>query len=619
MKCCQSQHSIRCTTRLGLLMNRFILSILFPFFLVQSQDRIVQKSYHFEIDHDDGYFEILSENQTSITIKTEKFSEYPLIVLGSPSYAPLSDFECEIDGKSISDDWFWYENRDYRDVFFSDFRYFILNIRNELKPGTEIIYRYVREYQSEAFLFPIVIPNLDHFKDFEIVFEHDEDYRIEFHPVFIYDNVIYNITRKTDETTFHIPLIDKFEELDYFPFNDMLGKIYIQIFYKGRSIIPDTPNGIANWYASHTDIEPMIDPEKIPIEIIEICRGKEKEQIIEILYDYVRENIRYEEDAREDHLFIPQNPETILYNRFGDCKDKSNLLAALAANWGIKLSLALISAKNVFVGNKLYISDFDHVICFWQNDRLGMFIDPTARFHSFGSIPDQLINKDALILDEKNAKLVKVEKAFKSSDLKVTFMLDPINLDSVRTNLIIRNDLMANLKNLFHEKKGIDRQNALSQFLSAFFYKISLYSFENISISADSLVLKALADFKRLLISTEKNIYIPQAIFFLPIKSLKERKEDDLPVYMRNRLKWESRLILTDSSYKFIGEPINHSENDKFGIITSLNNNTGMVYSLEYYNTNLKFSGFQKKEFLQFIDDIYKFKNKLLTLKRRSR
>lgn len=59
---------------------------------------------------------------------------------------------------------------------------------------------------------------------------------------------------------------------------------------------------------------------------------------------WVRRNIRYV-SAGEGHDFTPHRPATILANRYGDCKDTSQLLAVMLKEAGVPVSLVTIGAR----------------------------------------------------------------------------------------------------------------------------------------------------------------------------------------------------------------------------------------------------------------------------------
>jgi tetratricopeptide (TPR) repeat protein len=60
---------------------------------------------------------------------------------------------------------------------------------------------------------------------------------------------------------------------------------------------------------------------------------------------WMRRNIRYV-SAGESHDFTPHRPSEILANRYGDCKDTTQLLAVMMREAGIKVELATLGARD---------------------------------------------------------------------------------------------------------------------------------------------------------------------------------------------------------------------------------------------------------------------------------
>jgi transglutaminase-like putative cysteine protease len=91
--------------------------------------------------------------------------------------------------------------------------------------------------------------------------------------------------------------------------------------------------------------------------------GTPEEQALRAL-QYVQEQIRYTSIAIGPGSHRPTNPDTVLARRFGDCKDKSVLLAVLLNHMGIEATPALVhSRRGRMLGEVLPTPyAFDHVV-----------------------------------------------------------------------------------------------------------------------------------------------------------------------------------------------------------------------------------------------------------------
>lgn len=89
---------------------------------------------------------------------------------------------------------------------------------------------------------------------------------------------------------------------------------------------------------------------------------KDKEQEIKVLYEFVRNRIRYVRDIRS--VETVHTAERILQNKAGDCDDKSILLASLLESIGFKtrfVAVGFSSPKKSFFG-KIIASGYSHVL-----------------------------------------------------------------------------------------------------------------------------------------------------------------------------------------------------------------------------------------------------------------
>lgn len=115
-----------------------------------------------------------------------------------------------------------------------------------------------------------------------------------------------------------------------------------------------------------------------------------------VLYEWVARNIRYVAIYLGDGGFEPHDVDTILRNRYGDCKDHVVLLQALLAAVGIESSPALI---NLGAGEELspvpVTFPLNHVILYLPYQDL--YLDPTAQFAPYGVLPESVLNKPVVL------------------------------------------------------------------------------------------------------------------------------------------------------------------------------------------------------------------------------
>lgn len=119
---------------------------------------------------------------------------------------------------------------------------------------------------------------------------------------------------------------------------------------------------------------------------------------------YTQEQIRYLGLEFGENSHLPHSPATVLENRYGDCKDKSNLLVELLHKNGIDAYPALVSFDfgkgfESFLPSPLA---FDHVVVNAYIDGQQIWVDPT-RTHQAGELADRGLLEfgKGLVIDQR--------------------------------------------------------------------------------------------------------------------------------------------------------------------------------------------------------------------------
>lgn len=117
-----------------------------------------------------------------------------------------------------------------------------------------------------------------------------------------------------------------------------------------------------------------------------------------ILYNWVSANIRYVGIDVGASGFEPHYADDILANRYGDCKDHAVLLEALIRAVGIPSSPVLINTESSYQLPKLAGNFyFNHVITYVPE--FDLYLDSTAQFAEFGTLPPADMGKPTLITE----------------------------------------------------------------------------------------------------------------------------------------------------------------------------------------------------------------------------
>ena len=152
--------------------------------------------------------------------------------------------------------------------------------------------------------------------------------------------------------------------------------------------------GEAYQVRAHAKAAPTPAVTKLAQEIV----GKESDQLKQarMLYNWVSHNLRYVGVYVGAGGFVPHDAQSILDNRYGDCKDHVVILESLLRAVGIESSPALVNSGDSYLLHKLPLtSPFNHVITYLPKYKL--FLDSTNDFAPFGILDDDVMDKPVLL------------------------------------------------------------------------------------------------------------------------------------------------------------------------------------------------------------------------------
>jgi tetratricopeptide (TPR) repeat protein len=163
---------------------------------------------------------------------------------------------------------------------------------------------------------------------------------------------------------------------------------------------------VGEWYSALEKPKTAVTP-AIRAKAEEITKGKTSdEEKTRALYDFVSTHIRYIGVDLGKGRYTPHSAEDVLANRYGDCKDKHTLLAALLQAEGIPAYPVLISSR-FRVDDAFPSADlFDHVITAVPKGDGLVFLDTTPEVAPYGMLVNALRARQALVIpSDKSAKL----------------------------------------------------------------------------------------------------------------------------------------------------------------------------------------------------------------------
>jgi hypothetical protein len=155
---------------------------------------------------------------------------------------------------------------------------------------------------------------------------------------------------------------------------------------------------VAQAYQSRAQEKAAITPalQALSNELIAKAKAKTTLEKVKVLHHWVSQNIRYLGIYVGAGGYVPHDAQSILDNRYGDCKDHVVILEALLAAAGIDSSPALINSSYAYLlPNLPTVGIFDHVISYVPS--LNVYLDSTSRFAPLGTLPHSDMDKPVLL------------------------------------------------------------------------------------------------------------------------------------------------------------------------------------------------------------------------------
>jgi hypothetical protein len=139
----------------------------------------------------------------------------------------------------------------------------------------------------------------------------------------------------------------------------------------------------------------------------EITRGIQDRKAQAIAIDaWMKKNIRYVAIDLSAEGTIPRDAPTVLRHRFGDCKNKAALMAALLEAKGIVSELVVVNAEDTYsLPQPPLWQVFNHAILYLPE--FDLYADPTATLSGFGILSPGSYDKPVVRASVRGAKLAR--------------------------------------------------------------------------------------------------------------------------------------------------------------------------------------------------------------------
>lgn len=547
---------------------------------------------------------------------SQRSTNFDIYYIHEPLFAKVKDVRVRFNGKRLSKDHVHETFPHQTDAFFSVQRMIIIDLPDEIRKGQDVLYTYREQFDDICYLPPVWIPNKNRLKNLEVSVSFPKEVAVEFDFFFPWGPIEY--TMQTSERK----ILVRFENIDWasppvnFPYGDTRGAILIKATVGERPIIPVTADALTQWFSEQTNLEACLDSAESRQLHIEIPELKESPQVLKTVIEYTRDNLRYISDGSLSHYYVPHEAGLVLKNKYGDCKDYANFVAAAARANGVDAHMVLVSKfpYRGFPGVALRL--FNHVIIGYnQGDEL-RFHDPTARYTKFGELPESLVGAMALVLDPNGARLLNLKGGEDLPSINITIDAEPNSLDSAQTRIRFSGDYKADLNSARVALSRADLEVLLSGLVGNKLYKIALRRFEYSSEDDQFIVYDAISDLRGFVIRSDPRTYLPKTPFIIADGNILKRTDDEMGLYFEGRENVSLSLTLHNDYSATAPDSLAISDGSggAFNARLSDIDSTSLTFEYRYIRPAVYYEGQSKKGQLELYRKYFDARNDMFIL-----
>lgn len=492
---------------------------------------IAYREHHKIKFNDRSYYQLQSEVQISLTCLSEHGTEGNVFFVPDYEGAKVDKFKARVNGDKLGGRYVGNFLPKRRDEFFSELRIWGISYPDLVKVGDTLSYEYKVEYSSPAELNILEIPNLNFVERYSVEMELPSDVEVDIEWYFPADSVPIRAYRES-ETRF-VLFADSLAERKTLPSSDY-SKVHARglvTFRRGSEVLtPSTAEAFTEWYLGLQGMVREIAPDCEPDVLPGISRAPDELAAVEMIHDFVRQNIRYIADVSPHHTIVPYPPAEVLAKRYGDCKDRAMLVSALAARHGITVHPCLVSRLPTREFEGLHYHLFNHVICMLETTEGPVYFDPTPRNYPMGTLPYQEVGHYGLVLDTANPRVVEYWPRDTLPVLEVHLEGSIDSLENVRARIIARAGYRSEILEARSNYTDYEFRQFLSSRLPKYLFRIELDEFEILPDSDPETRMTARANLTGFVVSSASRVYLPKNPFITIDRETMERADDSWPI-----------------------------------------------------------------------------------------
>ena len=204
----------------------------------------------------------------------------------------------------------------------------------------------------------------------------------------------------------------------------LAARLTIALYTPTRKLGTDWA-ALANWAVTLFRVQRSVTPE-MTSKVQELIAGKaEFEAKVRAITEFMQNEIRYVEISIGIGGYQPHPASDVFHARYGDCKDKANLLSTLLGQAGINSDMILIHTERGVVRPETPGNYFNHAILAIElppdvpikkypsaitlkNGKSYVIFDPTDEWMPFGQVRAELQDSYALLVTDTGGELIHV-------------------------------------------------------------------------------------------------------------------------------------------------------------------------------------------------------------------
>lgn len=310
------------------------------------------------------------------------------------------------------------------------------------------------------------------------------------------------------------------------------------------------------------DIAPRLKPDAdVAAEAKKITAGcTSVPEKVRALSAHIQKNIRYKAIEFGVRGRMPNDAAQTLKQRFGDCKDQALLLHHLLQASGIESYLALINTNWELELKLPDLDAFNHAILYVPALKASPFVDTTNSYAACADYPPYgLWGTEALVLDAKNPRIVKVPQAPESSGNVAStrsLSLDKEGTLHVKEKVTMLGYYASGLRSSFSSVSPKDRFKYAQDFLvDREKFRLQDYEFENLDDTHRPAILHlhyTLADAAEARGGVTR-LRLPAVweLKYLDIRFIKDRQTNfhwQIPFHLSSTVTWDATLDIDPDS-----------------------------------------------------------------------